>query len=109
MTTLEIRRYYEQPWRWGMTVYWVLWIGWLLASHFRDGSHAHTVASSWQLFAGFPPFVSMALFGLYTGQISIRGTTINRKEKPVAFWLCFATNLLLAAIFLIMGLLAWHE
>jgi hypothetical protein len=47
----------------------------------------------------------MALFGLYTGEISVRSRTIYRQADPALFWLYFVTNLSLAAMFLFLGLL----
>ena len=42
------------------------------------------------------PFASMCLFGLYTGEITFRESTVRRNKNPIQFWLYFGLDGLLA-------------
>jgi hypothetical protein len=76
----------------------LIWCG---ASALR---HPGTSATRLQILSIAPVFLSMALFGLYTGEISIRSVTLHRDNNPAGFWVYFAANLIFAAIWLFMGL-----
>ena len=100
MITLAVYKRFEQPWRWGMLLYWVALIASFGISALRQPG---TSVTTLQILAVVPAFISMALFGLYTGEVSVRTRTMYRAKNPTGFWLYFTTNLLLAGMFLCMA------
>jgi hypothetical protein len=52
----------------------------------------------WGLFACAVPFASMSLFGLYTGEITFRDSTVRREKSPIRFWFYFGLDTLVAGL-----------
>jgi len=98
MTILEIRKRFEQPWRWAMYVYWWLLVAWLLISAVR---HPTGSVTRLQILALAPAFISMALFGLYTGEIDAFMGGANRDRNPLRFWFVLIACLTVGGLCLI--------
>ena len=81
MITLAVYKRFEQPWRWGMLLYWVALIAWFGISALRQPG---TSVTTLQILAVVPAFISMALFGLYTGEVSVRTRRRTALKIPQA-------------------------
>jgi hypothetical protein len=100
MTTTATPRRFERPWLLAMLTYW-----WVLLAYCVTEMLRHPGAAAPRLvpfFLGLP-FLSMALFGLYTGKIYLHVNTLCRNRGPFAFWLGFIVQLLIGCGFLAMA------
>jgi len=86
-------RRFEQRWRWGMLVYYFGLMIWVAASVLRLVPFTRL-----GLFACAVPFASMSLFGLYTGEITFRDSTVRREKGPIRFWLYFGLDTVVAGL-----------
>jgi len=88
-------RRFERPWRLGMLYYGFALAIWILASVLRLVPFTRL-----EFLACVVPFASMSLFGLYTGEITFRDSTVRRETSPIRFWLYFGLDTLIAGLLL---------
>ena len=93
MKTVVTYRPLERPWWWATYIYGLLVWLWFLALAVR-----HVSASVWQFAALSLVFVSLALLGLYTGKLDMRGAYGTRSNRPPLFWFMFVGYLFIAAV-----------
>lgn len=93
--SLPIYRRFERPWRWGMFICSLGVMLWVTASILQL-----VPFTGLECVALAVPFASMSLFGLYTGEITFRESTVRRDKNPIQFWLYFSLDILVAGFIL---------
>jgi hypothetical protein len=93
--SLAVYRRFERPWRWGLLICNLGVTLWVTASLL-----GLVPFTAFECVALATPFVSMSFFGLYTGEVTFRESTVRREKNPIQFWAYLSLDTLMAGFIL---------